>query len=139
MKPSILVSTTLLFLSAGLLLISRAEAHLQGHKLDDAQCSAAWAKASPDSKPVSHDRVAPYVIDYSIVDTEEDGTVSSEEFQAACVDGHMMSPEEVAKAMETQKPPPTPTEIEYARMLSTWNAAGTEARQRFREYIGKSN
>src|SRR6188472_1805600 len=29
-----------------------AEAHLHGHKLDDAQCSAAWAKASPDGKPV---------------------------------------------------------------------------------------
>ena len=138
MKPSILASTTLLFLSVGLLL--SAQAHLEGHKLDDAQCSAAWAKASPDGKPVSYDRVEPYIVDFNIVDMDEgDGIISSEQFKAACVDGHMRSPEEVAKAMETQKPPPTPTEIEYTRMLGAWNAAGTEARQRFREYIGKSN
>jgi len=34
-----------LFLSAGLLAIASAQAHL-GHPLDDAQCNAAWAKAS---------------------------------------------------------------------------------------------
>ena len=128
-----------LLLSAALLLISSVQAHLQGHKLDDAQCRAAWAKASPDGNPVSYDRVEPYVIDSNIIDMAEDGNVSIEEFNAACLDGNMKSPEEVAKAMETQKPPPTPSENEYARLVYGWKAAGTEARQRFREYIGKSN
>ena len=133
------IAKALTFFSAALLPISSAEAHLQGHKLDDAQCSAAWAKASPDGKSVSYDRVDLYVIDSNIVDREEDGNVSFEEFKAACLDGGMRSPDEVAKAMETQKPPPTPTDQEFMYMVGAWNAAGTEARQRFREYIGKSN
>ena len=81
----------------------------------------------------------PYVINSNIIDMAEDGSVSIEEFKAACLDGYMNSPEVVAKAMETQKPPPTPSENEYTRLVYSWNAAGTEARQRFREYIGKSN
>ena len=125
-----------LFLSAALLWISSVQAHLQGHKLDDAQCRAAWAKASPDGNSVSYDRVEPYVIDSNIIDMAEDGSVSIEEFKAACLDGHMRSSDEVAKAMETQKPPPTPTDIEYERLRNVWNAAGTEARQRFLGYIG---
>ena len=136
MKPSLLANT-LLFLSGALLPICSAEAHLQGHKLDDAQCNAAWAKASPDGKPVSYDRVEPYVSEIVIVDMEEDGTVSSEEFKLACVEGHMRSPDEVAKAMEVQKPPPTKTDIEYNSLRNLWNSAGTEARQRFLDYIGK--
>jgi hypothetical protein len=86
-----------------------------------------------------YDRVDPYVIDSNIVDIEEDGSVSFEELKAACLAGGMRSPDEVAKAMETQKPPPTPTDQEFMYMVGAWNAAGTEARQRFREYIGKSN
>jgi hypothetical protein len=136
MKPSLLANT-LLFLSSALLPICSAEAHLQGHKLDDPECSAAWAKASPDGKPVSYDRVEPYVIDIVVVDMEEDGTVSSEEFKLACVGGQMRSPDEVAKAMEMQKPPPTKIDIEYNSLRNLWNSAGTEARQRFLDYIGK--
>jgi len=132
-------ATILLALIVALLPISRPQAHLQGHKLDDPECSAAWAKASPDGNPVSYDRVDPYVIDSTMIDMAEDGSVSIEEFKAACLDGNMKSLEEVAKAMETQKPPPTPSENEYARLVYGWNAAGTEARERFREYIEKSN
>jgi hypothetical protein len=133
------VAKALIFLSSAFLPISSAESHLQGYKLDDARCSAAWAKASPDGKPASYDRVEPYVIDYNIVDMEEDGSVSFEEFKAACLDGNMRSPEEVAKAMETQKPPLTPAEQEFMGMVGAWNRASTETRRRFREYIEKSN
>jgi hypothetical protein len=138
MKWSALASRLVSF-GGALLLISSAEAHLQGHTLDDAQCSAAWAKASPDGKPVSFDRVEPYVMDYNIIDEEGDGdgSISFEEFKSACFKGNMRSPDEVARAMEVQKPPPTPADNEYERLKNYWNAAGAEARQRFLGYIGK--
>src|SRR6476646_6064765 len=127
MKWSVLASHFVSF-SGALLLISSAEAHLHGYTVDDAQCSAAWAKASPDGKPVTPDRVQPYVVDYNIIDDEGDGdgSISSEEFKSACVQGYMRSPDEVARAMEVQKPPPTPADNEYEGLKNSWNAAGAE-------------
>src|SRR5215471_6673128 len=111
------LASRLVFFCGALLLISGAEAHHQGFTLDEAQCRAAWAKASPDGKPVSFDRVEPYVVDYNIIDDEGDGdgSISSDEFKSACVQGQMRSPDEVARAMEVQKPPPTPADNEYER------------------------
>jgi hypothetical protein len=85
MKRSALASC-LLSVGGALLLIISAEAHQEGHALDDAKCSAAWAKASPDGKPVSFDRVEPYVMDYNIVDEQGDGdgSISFDEFKRAC-------------------------------------------------------
>jgi hypothetical protein len=138
MKWSVLASYLVSF-GGALLLVSSAEAHHHGYTLDEAQCSAAWAKASPDGKPVTPDRVQPYVVDYNIIDDEGDGdgSISSEEFKSACVQGEMRSPDEVARAMEVQKPPPTPADNQYESLKNTWNAAGAEARQRFLGYIGK--
>jgi hypothetical protein len=138
MKWSALASRVV-FLGGALLLITSAEAHLHGHSLDDAQCSAAWAKASPDGKPVSSDRVEPYVMDFNIIDEQGDGDglISFEEFKSACFGDNMRSPDEVARAMEVQKPPPTPADNEYERLKNLWNMAGAEARQRFLGYIGK--
>jgi hypothetical protein len=125
-------------LSGALLLITPAEAHIEGHALDDAQCSAAWAKASPDGKPVSFVRVEPYLEHSELIDEQGDGDgwISFDEFKWACA-GWMRSPDEVARAMEVQKPPPTPADKEYELLKNVWNAAGAEARQRFLGYIGK--
>jgi len=137
MKWSALASC-LLSLGGALLLMTSAEAHQQGHALDDAKCGAAWAKASPDGKPVSSDRVEPYLMDYNIVDEQgdSDGLISFDEFKRACA-GSMRSPDEVARAMELQKPPPTRADVEYENLKNLWNRAGAEARQRFLGYLGK--
>lgn len=137
MKRSFLASNLSLSSALLLMLISSAEAHLDGHKLDDAQCSAAWAKVSPSGNAISYEQAAPYVVEPTIIDMEGDSTISFEEFTVGCVDGYMKSADEVAKAMEMQKPPPTPTDKEFERIVNSWDAAGTEARQRFLEFIGK--
>ena len=49
MKLITVISTTLL-LPAGLMLSVSAQAHTGGHKLNEAQCSAVWAKASSGGK-----------------------------------------------------------------------------------------
>ena len=134
MKLFTVIGTALL-----LMLDASAQAHLVGYKLDDAECSAAWAKASPDGSAIYYERAEPYLVDVGIVDMDGDSSISPDEFKTACVDGYMRSPEEIAQAMERPEAPVVddPIEKQYARMIGAWDAAGTEARQRFQEYIGK--
>jgi hypothetical protein len=90
-KPSVL--GTVLFLSAAMNLA--AQAHHVGYKLDEAKCSAAWAKASPNGQAISLEQASSYVDDANIVDGEGDGdgSISFEEFKTACADGLMLSPD----------------------------------------------
>ena len=74
-------------LSAAFILVANAQAHIAGVKLDAGKCKEAWAQASPDRHAILPERPAPYVADYNIVDMAGDGSISSEEFQTACVDG----------------------------------------------------
>jgi hypothetical protein len=55
--------------------------------LDDAQCDAAWTMASPHGDAISKDQAVPYVIDYTMVDSDADGTISAEEFKKGCAAG----------------------------------------------------
>jgi hypothetical protein len=63
MKLITLISNTLL-LPAGLMLSVSAQAHSGGHKLNEAQCSAVWAKASSGGKAeaISVDQAQPYAV-----------------------------------------------------------------------------
>jgi hypothetical protein len=121
------------------MLSASAQAHLVGYKLDDAKCSAAWIKASPNGDPVYYEQAEPYIIEVAIVDMDGDSSISQEEFRTACVDGYMRSPEEITQAMEKPATPAVddPIEKQYARMIGAWDAAGPEARQRFREYMSQ--
>ena len=135
MKRSAAIGTALL----SLILNATAQAHSVGHKLDDATCGEAWAKASPDGSAISNGQADPYLFDAEIVDMDGDGLISLDEFKTACLDGYMRSPAEIAQAMERSQAPIVNDSIEkqYARMLGAWDAAGPEARKRFQEYIDK--
>ena len=134
MKLSTVIATAL-----SLLLNASAQAHLECYKLDEATCSAVWAKASPNDNVIYYEQAAPYLIDEDIVDMDGDGSISQEEFKTACLDDYMRSPEEIAQALERPEAPIVDDTIEkqYARIIGAWDAAGPEARQRFQEHIGK--
>jgi hypothetical protein len=86
------LARTALFLSAGLLPIASAQAHF-GHPLDDAQCSAAWAMASPKGDTtITYNRAEPYVASFIVGDQDEDGMLSAAEFKRACSLGWVLSP-----------------------------------------------
>jgi len=55
--------------------------------LDDAQCDAAWTMASPHGDAISKDQAVPYVIDYTMVDSDADGKISADEFKKGCAAG----------------------------------------------------
>jgi hypothetical protein len=59
----------------------------KGQPLDDATCRSTWSMVSPNGARISKDRAGPYIIDFSIVDTDHDGTVDANEFTAACQAG----------------------------------------------------
>jgi hypothetical protein len=69
--------------------------------LDDAKCDAAWTMASPGGDAVEKDKVMPYVINYTMVDSDADGKVSAEEFKKGCAAGQMKAADEsTVKDME---------------------------------------
>lgn len=95
MKLAILVTATLL--STGLVFAGSAQAK----PLDEAACDASWTMASPNGDTISKDQAVPYVLDYSMVDSNADAKVSAEEFKKGCADGHVKAANEVTtKDME---------------------------------------
>ena len=100
MKLITLISAALL-LPAGLMLSVSAQAHIGGHKLDEAQCSAVWAKASPGGKAeaISVDQAQRYVVNVGALDEDGDGSVTFEDFKLACADG-LMSDQAVTESEE---------------------------------------
>jgi hypothetical protein len=82
MKNPILLST------AALLICGFATGSaLAAEPLDDAACNAAWTMASPNGDTISKDQAVPYVIDYTMVDSDADGKISAEEFKKGCAAG----------------------------------------------------
>ena len=73
----------------GMILLSTgyALAAGKGQPLDDATCQAKWTKVSPNGATISKDEVVPYIIDFTMVDTDKDGTVDANEFATACKAG----------------------------------------------------
>ena len=43
--------------------------------------------ASPHGDAISKDQAVPYVIDYTMVDSDADGKISAEEFKKGCAAG----------------------------------------------------
>jgi hypothetical protein len=80
MKP------TIVFVAA-LLSASFALAAEKGAPLDDAKCQASWSMASPNGAAISKDKAVPYIIDYTMVDTNNDATVDAKEFATGCKAG----------------------------------------------------
>ena len=55
--------------------------------LDDATCQSVWKMASPNGDTVSKDKAVPYVVNFQMVDTDNDGKIDAAEFKAACGKG----------------------------------------------------
>jgi EF hand len=43
--------------------------------------------ASPNGDALSQDKAVPYVVNFHMVDTDNDGVISADEFKAACGKG----------------------------------------------------
>jgi hypothetical protein len=59
--------------------------------LNDDQCQAVWKMASPNGATISKDQAVPYIVNFSMVDGDGDGSISADEFKAGCAKGMVKS------------------------------------------------
>ena len=59
--------------------------------LNDTQCQSVWKMASPDGATLSGDKAVPYIVNFEMVDTNKDGTISKAEFKTGCGKGWIQS------------------------------------------------
>jgi hypothetical protein len=94
MKLATLTSVVLL-LSAGYALAQATPNSMSSGRpsavLNPDQCKAVWTMASPDGATLSKDKAVPYVVNFTMVDTDNDGTIDANEFMAACGKGMIQS------------------------------------------------
>jgi len=57
------------------------------------QCNAIWSKAVPSGDTLAQANAAPYIVNFSQVDTNNDGAITKQEFDAACAKGMVKNPQ----------------------------------------------
>jgi hypothetical protein len=62
-----------------------------GKILNNAECQTVWKMASPDGATLSEGKATPFVLNFQMVDTAKDGTISADEFKAGCAQGWIQS------------------------------------------------
>lgn len=55
--------------------------------LSEAQCQKVWKRAVPDGDTLAKANASPFVVNFSQIDKNGDGTISSSEFKAGCGKG----------------------------------------------------
>jgi hypothetical protein len=71
-----------------------------GKTLDPDACKTLWSMASPDGKTISKDKAVDYVINFDMVNSDEDATLEADEFNEACSKGMIKPDAATAKDME---------------------------------------
>ena len=58
-----------------------------GKVLSEAECTKAWQTAGPDGDILSKDKATPFILNFEMVDTSKDATISQQEWQDGCSKG----------------------------------------------------
>jgi hypothetical protein len=61
--------------------------------LDDAACQEVWKMASPNGDTLSKDKATPFIVNFEMVDTDKNGSISQSEFQTGCSKGWIQKPD----------------------------------------------
>ena len=61
--------------------------------LDDAKCESVWKMAAPAGDTLAKDKAVPYVVNFQMVDTDNNGSISQEEFKTGCGKGWIQAPD----------------------------------------------
>lgn len=77
-----------------------AQAAEEGKKLNADDCKALWQMASPDGKTISKDKAVDYVINFDMVNSDEDATLEADEFNKACSEGMIKADAATVKDMQ---------------------------------------
>jgi hypothetical protein len=58
-----------------------------GAVLDPDKCKAVWSLTEREGDTLSQDKAAPFIVNFTMVDTNKDGKVSQDEFTDGCAKG----------------------------------------------------
>jgi len=58
-----------------------------GKILSEAECQKAWETAGPDGDTLSQDKATPFILNFQMVDTSKDATISADEWKDGCSKG----------------------------------------------------
>jgi hypothetical protein len=58
-----------------------------GKVLSEAECTKAWETAGPDGDTLSKDKATPFILNFEMVDTSKDATISQDEWKTGCEKG----------------------------------------------------
>lgn len=58
-----------------------------GKVLSQAECQKAWEMAGPAGDTLSKDKATPFILNFEMVDTSKDATISADEWKAGCAKG----------------------------------------------------
>jgi hypothetical protein len=61
--------------------------------LDDAACQEVWKMAAPSGDMLAKDKATPFVVNYEMVDTDKNGSISQAEFKTGCSAGWIQKPD----------------------------------------------
>jgi hypothetical protein len=70
--------------------------------LDDAKCESVWKMASPNGDTLAQDKAVPFVVNFEMVDADNDGKISAAEFKTGCGKGWIQEPD-AATVKDMQK------------------------------------
>ncbi len=64
------------------------------------KCNSAWSMASPGGDTIAKGAVTPFVLDFTMVDTDKNGVIEKDEFNKACSAGMVKADEATVKNMK---------------------------------------
>lgn len=64
------------------------------------KCNAAWEMASPNGDTLSKGANVPFVLDFTMVDSDKDAAITADEFNKACSSGRVKADEAVVQNMK---------------------------------------
>lgn len=68
--------------------------------LDDAKCTSVWSMTERDGDTLTEDKAAPFIVNFKMVDGDNDGKISEAEFKEGCKKGLVQE----ASAEDSQQP-----------------------------------
>ncbi|XSG82984.1 MAG: hypothetical protein ACPW61_04185 [Methyloligella sp. ZOD6] len=90
-----ILATAALVLSAGTAMAEDPSGR-PGPVLSDDQCKEVWSMTERDGDTLSQDKAEPFVLNFAMVDTNDDKSVSSDEFMKGCSKGWIQAKGDVA-------------------------------------------
>jgi hypothetical protein len=66
-------------------------AHAANTPVPGEKCNAAWEMASPNGDTIAKGKDVPFVLDFTMVDSDNDATISADEFNKACAAGKVQA------------------------------------------------